>query len=66
MVTEFELHAFIDGELADEERANILDACAKSVALRTQLQQLLRLKDLVRTSYHEVEHPRGGMLEMIG
>ena len=66
MVTEFELHAFIDGEMVGDERTNLLEACAKSAALRTQLEQLQRLKDLVRASYHVVEHPRDGILEVIG
>ena len=65
MFTEFELHAFIDGEMTGDERATIVEASAKSPRLRAQLAQLLRLKDLVRASYHEVEQQDRVMLDMI-
>ena len=59
MIAEFELHAFIDGEMADEERSNILEAAKNSVTLRAQLEQLQQLKHLVRASYLNAEDQVG-------
>lgn len=55
MIAEFELHAFIDGEMADEERSNILEAAKNSVTLRAQLEQLQQLKNLVRAGYRDIK-----------
>jgi hypothetical protein len=57
MITEFELHAFIDGEMAEEECVNIQQAAASSVALRERLDQLQQLKSLVRAGYQDEEYP---------
>ena len=65
MMTELELNAFVDGEMADEERALVLEATAKSVALRAQLIELQQLKDLVRAGYQYEEDKEPGVLEVV-
>lgn len=59
MITDFELHAFADGEISAEQRAHILQVAAASPALRRQLDQLQRLKDLVRASYQDAANQGG-------
>ena len=55
--TELELHAYVDGELASAERANVFIAAQHSPAIRAQLNELEQLKELIRESYAEVEVP---------
>lgn len=55
MITEFELHAYIDGELAEEERNAVLEATSRSPALRARLNELRQLKEMVRTGYAEFD-----------
>jgi len=51
MITEFELHAFVDGELVGQEHAHVLEAAAQSTELHARLDQLRALKKLMRTAY---------------
>lgn len=53
-MTEFELHALIDGELASEELDLVLEAAGRCADTRAHLAQLQQLKDLVRNSYGSI------------
>lgn len=64
MITESELHAFVDGELAYEERADVIQAAEQLVSLRAQLNELQQLKELVRASYRDIEYPGDDILQM--
>ena len=64
MITESELHAFVDGELAYAERADLIQAAEQWVALRAQLNELQQLKELVRASYRDIEYPGDNIISM--
>lgn len=49
--TELELHAFVDGELADRERANVIMAALYSDTIRKKIGELQLLKQVVHTGY---------------
>ena len=49
--TELELHSYIDGELSSAERGLVLASAMQSADIRTQLNELEQLKELVRISY---------------
>jgi anti-sigma factor RsiW len=49
--TELELHAYVDGELASRERANVFIVAQHSPAIRAQLNELKQLKKLIHDSY---------------
>ena len=55
--TELELHAYVDGELASAERANVFIVAQHSPAIRAQLNELEQLKELIHDSYAEIEVP---------
>lgn len=50
--TEFELHAYVDGELASSEQGNVIAAAQQSAEIRAKLNELKTLKELIRYSYH--------------
>lgn len=52
--TELELHAYVDGELALEERGYVLESAVKSNEIRSRLNELKQLKELVHLSYTQV------------
>lgn len=56
MITELELHAFDDDELAADEHARVLEATEKSIAFRAQLIELQQLENQVRASYQDIKH----------
>ena len=56
-ITEIELHAFVDGQLADEERAGVLEETATSAPLAARLNELKTLKQLVKLAFRDVECP---------
>lgn len=51
MITDFELHAFVDDQLSSRERRYVLEQIATSPALAGRLAELQRLKQLVRAAY---------------
>jgi anti-sigma factor RsiW len=51
MITDFELHAFVDDQLAGEERSHVLKEIRTSQRLASHLAELQRLKRLVRSAY---------------
>ncbi len=53
MITEFEIHAFVDNQLASQERARVLEEARKSELLAGHLGELQRLKQLMRRAYRE-------------
>jgi anti-sigma factor RsiW len=53
MITDCELHAFVDGQLAGQERSHVLEASSKSPLLSRRLAELQRLKQLVQSAYRE-------------
>jgi anti-sigma factor RsiW len=55
--TELELHAYVDGEIASVERANVFIVAQHSPAIRAQLKELEHLKKLIHDSYAEIEAP---------
>ena len=56
-ITDIELHAFVDDQLADEERACVLEETATSAQLAARLDQLQRLKQLVQLAFRDVDCP---------
>ncbi len=50
-ISESELHSYIDGQLADEERAGILAETRVSARLSRQLAEFRALNDLIRIAY---------------
>lgn len=53
--TEFELHAYLDGELASAERAKVIMAAQHSPAIWAQLNELKHLREMIRNSYAEID-----------
>ena len=51
--TELELHAFVDNELASQEKEKVLNAALQSPSVRDKLNDLQTLKDLLRYSYSQ-------------
>lgn len=51
------LNAYVDGELAPAERAEIAAQCERDATLRDRVTQLQATHDLVRAAYAEVEPP---------
>jgi len=54
-ITDIELHAFVDDQLADEERACVLEETATSAQLAARLDQLQKLKQLVQLAFRDVD-----------
>ena len=57
-VSEFELHAYIDGQLLQEERERIAAAVVASEVLAEQVGVLHELKQLIRFVYGSERIPR--------
>lgn len=55
-ITELELHAFVDGQLADEERARVLEAAQHSASIRARLDELDQLKSLMQLGYADIKY----------
>ena len=55
--TELELHAYVDGELCEEERAHVLKAALQSPDIRAKLDELIELKEMMKKCYTAVKHP---------
>jgi hypothetical protein len=53
MITDFEMNAFVDNQLAREERICVLEEARKSQLLASRLTELQRLKQLMRRAYQE-------------
>ena len=51
MITDYELHAFVDDQLACEERLHVLEAARESPLLAARLIELQRLKALLQFAY---------------
>jgi len=51
MVTDFELNALVDGQLANKERREVLAEINKSARLKTRLEELKNLKQLIQRAY---------------
>lgn len=58
LVSEEQLNALLDNELDAEERARILSAIAQDPLLQARHNELLRLKNMLTTAYHDVPQPR--------
>ena len=56
-ILESELHSYIDGELTDRQRADILAEMRVSAQLCRQVAELRMLKDLVQLAYPPVAQP---------
>lgn len=52
--TELELHAYVDGELNNIEQAFVLESARQSAEIRSQLNELEQVKELVRISYAQI------------
>ncbi len=50
------LNAYIDGELATDERSQLLDDTRQDSALATRLCKLQKVKDMVQLAHHTVEN----------
>jgi len=57
-ILESELHSYIDGQLADQQRADILAEIRASAQLSRQVTELRMLKDLIQLAYSPVTQPR--------
>jgi anti-sigma factor RsiW len=55
--TDTELHAFVDGQLAGEERACVLEETTNSAPLAARLEELQNLKQLVQLAFRDVDCP---------
>lgn len=53
-----ELNAFVDGELAPADRAELAAQCERDAALRERVTQLQHLRELVHAAYADVVPPR--------
>ena len=53
-ILESELHYYIDGQSADQQRADILAEMGMSAQLSRQVAELRMLKDLIRFAYTAV------------
>ena len=51
MISDFELYAFVDDELLAEERARIVSEAEHCAQLRQRLDELMRVKQLVKAAY---------------
>ena len=51
MITDYELQAFVDDQLACEERLYVLEAARETPLLATRLAELQRLKALLQFAY---------------
>lgn len=56
-ITEIELHAFVDDQLADEERVGVLEETAASAQLAARVNGLKTLKQLVKLAFRDVDCP---------
>jgi intracellular sulfur oxidation DsrE/DsrF family protein len=56
-ISQQQLEAFVDGQLDSTDKKRVLLALEASQALRTQVAELRRLKDMVRLAYDEVPEP---------
>jgi len=61
-VSELELHAYIDGQLLEEERARIAAAVIASQPLAEEVSVLHELKQLIRFVYGPDRLPRTNVL----
>jgi anti-sigma factor RsiW len=61
-VSELELHAYIDGQLLEEERARIAAAVIASQPLAEEVSVLHELKQLIRFVYGSDRLPRTNVL----
>jgi len=61
-VSELELHAYIDGQLLEEERARIAAAVIASQSLAEEVSVLHELKQLIRFVYGPDRLPRTNVL----
>jgi hypothetical protein len=55
MITDFQLHAFIDRQLGSREEGEILREAARSPGLARRIADLQQLKQLVRRAYYPAE-----------
>lgn len=60
MITDFELQAFVDDQLAEEERAGVLEETATSTRLAARLNELRNLKQLIQLAYPDTGAPGSG------
>jgi len=58
-ILECELHCYLDGQLADQQRADILAELRVSAQLAREVAELRMLKHLVRLGYPSVAPPSG-------
>jgi anti-sigma factor RsiW len=58
MVSELELHAYIDGQLLEEERERIAAAVVASQRLAEEVGVMHELKELIRFVYGSERLPR--------
>jgi anti-sigma factor RsiW len=56
-ILESELHSYVDGQLADQQRADILVEMRMSAQLSRQVAELRVLKDLIQLAYPAVTRP---------
>lgn len=56
-ITDIELHAFVDDQLAAEERACVVEETATSAQLAARLGELQKLKQLVKLAFRDVDCP---------
>ncbi|MFZ0470662.1 MAG: hypothetical protein WAL92_17190 [Thiogranum sp.] len=56
-ITDTELHAFVDGQLAGEESACVLEETTTSAPLAARLEELQKLKQLVQLAFRDVDCP---------
>ncbi len=56
-ITEFQLHAFVDGQLRTEEQTDILSRAAADTELAQRIASLQHLKQLLRHAYGEARPP---------
>lgn len=55
MITELELHAYIDNELSDTEHNRITELALNSPAILAQLNELQHLKSLIWSAYSHID-----------
>ena len=57
-ILESELHSYIDGQLTDQQRADILAEMGMSAQLSRQVAELRLLKELIQLAYSPVTQPK--------
>ncbi len=57
MMTDFQLHAFVDHQLSGVEQSEILQEAAVSADLARRIATLQHLKELVRHAYQDAQPP---------